>query len=100
MIKYVYFSDYRWDFKSAQVACKMMGFKSEYAEATIGSKFGFETDKYTMLSVACKGTEDTLEDCRYQPAGVCNGNGKAGVICHGTYLFYFALPTMSKFYFR
>ena len=66
----------------------MMGLKSEYAEATVGSSFGFETDKYTMLSVACEGTEDTLEDCRYQPAGVCIGNGKAGVICHGIHIYF------------
>ena len=80
------FSDNRWDFRDAQVACRMMGLTSEYAEATIGSSFGFETDKFTMLFVACEGTEDTLADCRHQPAGVCNGTGKAGIICHGTYL--------------
>ena len=78
-----YFSDDAWDRKDAQVACRMLGFIPEYAENTTKSRFGNVEDNFIMDDVACKGTEDSLEDCRYHGIDNCEGKEAAGVICHG-----------------
>ena len=61
----------------------MLGFNPEYAENTTKSRFGNVEDKFIMDNVACKGTEDSLEDCRYRGIDDCKGIEAAGVICHG-----------------
>ena len=78
-----YFSDDAWDQKDAQVVCRMLGFNPEYAENTTKSRFGNVEDNFIMDAVACKGTEDSLEDCRYRGIDDCDGKEAAGVICHG-----------------
>ena len=77
------FSDDIWDREDAQVACRMLGFNPEYAENTTKSRFGNVEDNFIMDNVACKGTEDSLEDCRYRGIDDCKGTEAAGVICHG-----------------
>ena len=80
----VTFSDDKWDYKDAQVVCRWLGLKSEYAEATIKSRYGkVSSTAFTMDDVECQGTEETLDDCSYNPVNNCKGNEAAGVICHG-----------------
>ena len=78
-----YFSDDAWDREDAQVVCRMLGLNTKYAENTTKSRFGNVEDKFIMDNVACKGTEDSLEDCRYRGIDDCKGTEAAGVICHG-----------------
>ena len=78
-----YFSDDAWDREDAQVVCRMLGLNTKYAENTTKSRFGNVEDNFIMDNVACKGTEDSLEDCRYRGIDDCKGTEAAGVICHG-----------------
>ena len=61
----------------------MLGFNPKYAENTTKSRFGSVEDNFIMDDVACKGTEYSLEDCRYRGIDNCDGKEAAGVICHG-----------------
>ena len=81
---YLLFSDDHWDDRDAQVVCKMLGFSKYGAIATHSSNYGSVVDNFIMDDVNCDGTEETLEDCGYNPTDNCGSSEGAGVICRST----------------
>ena len=59
----------------------MLGLNSDYATAVFYSTYGSVVDNFIMDDVSCVGTEDSLEDCIYNPTDNCGTTEGAGVIC-------------------
>ena len=75
------FSDDSWDNRDAKVVCRMLGFSSNGARAVSRSAYGYVVDNFIMDDVNCAGTEETLDDCRYNSRDNCSRREGAGVIC-------------------
>ena len=87
-----FFSDNGWDYKDAQVVCRMLGFNPDYAEATKESKYGNVDGSFIINDAQCDGTEESLHDCVYS-VNECDGAEAAGVICHGKLIMNFKHQT-------
>ena len=59
----------------------MLGFSQIGAMAVSSSTFGSVSTNFIMDDVQCDGTEETLEDCSYNPRHNCGSSEGAGVIC-------------------
>ena len=81
VVRNISFSDDGWDYKDAQVVCRMLGFSSNGATAKLDSTYGSVSTNFIMDDVNCIGTEETLEDCNYSPTHNCGRHEGAGVIC-------------------
>ena len=87
-----FFSDDGWDYKDAQIVCRMLGFNPDYAEATKESKYGNVDGPFIISDAQCDGTEESLHDCVYS-VKECDGAEAAGVICHGKLIMNFKHQT-------
>ena len=62
----------------------MLGFSSNGATAVLYSTYGSVSTNFIMDDVNCAGTEESLEDCSYNPRHNCGSSEGAGVICRTT----------------
>uniref|UniRef100_A0A8C3F0Q7 Scavenger receptor cysteine-rich domain-containing protein DMBT1 n=1 Tax=Chrysemys picta bellii TaxID=8478 RepID=A0A8C3F0Q7_CHRPI len=80
-----------WDMNDAQVVCRQLGC-GEPVAALRNSYFGEGSTDPWMTKVSCTGSEDMLWYCPYENwPNSCGFYGDAGVICSGTYSFFFEL---------
>ena len=64
----------------------MLGFSSNGATAVLYSTYGSVSTNFIIDDVNCDGTEETLQDCSYNPTHNCGSSEGAGVICLPTIL--------------
>uniref|UniRef100_A0A8C3F4L8 Scavenger receptor cysteine-rich domain-containing protein DMBT1 n=1 Tax=Chrysemys picta bellii TaxID=8478 RepID=A0A8C3F4L8_CHRPI len=84
-----------WDMNDAQVVCRQLGC-GEPVAALRNSYFGEGSTDPWMTKVSCTGSEDMLWYCPYENwPNSCGFYGDAGVICSGTYSFFFELCSFS-----
>ena len=71
-----------WDLNDADVACRMLGFKSA-SSFTKRASFGEGTGIVWLDNVQCQGTESSLLLCSHLGLAVhnCEHNEDAGVVC-------------------
>jgi len=74
--------DDEWDRDEAKVACQMLGFPGAIA-AVHGSRYGYTPSTIWMDNLYCYGTEDRLDECRFDGWGKndCERVEAAGVKC-------------------
>ena len=74
--------DDEWDGDEANIVCKTLGFPGAIS-ATHGSRYGYSLSTMWMDNTYCYGTEDRLQDCRFDGWGVhdCERTEAAGVRC-------------------
>ena len=74
--------DDEWDEYDARVACAQLGFPGAVS-ITNGGRFGYTPGNIWMDNIYCYGTENRLEDCRFEGWGVhdCDRTEAAGVKC-------------------
>ena len=74
--------DDEWDEYDARVACRQLGFPGSLG-ITNGGLFGYSPSQIWMDNIYCYGTEERLEDCRFEGWGVhdCDRTEAAGVRC-------------------
>ena len=74
--------DDEWDEYDARVACKQLGYPGSVG-ITNGGLFGYTPSQIWMDNIYCYGTEERLEDCRFEGWGVhdCDRTEAAGVRC-------------------
>ncbi|XP_025100419.1 deleted in malignant brain tumors 1 protein-like isoform X3 [Pomacea canaliculata] len=72
--------------EEAEVACRMMGFKSGGAAAVSPSRYGQGSGHILLNNVTCQGTETSLEQCWHDPlyTSYCDHSQDVGVVCNIT----------------
>ncbi|XP_025103061.1 scavenger receptor cysteine-rich domain-containing group B protein-like [Pomacea canaliculata] len=72
--------------EEAEVACRMLGFKSSKAAAVSSSRNGQGSGHILLNKVVCKGTETSLAQCQHDPlyTKYCNHSQDVGVVCNIT----------------
>ncbi|KAK3107195.1 hypothetical protein FSP39_009094 [Pinctada imbricata] len=75
--------DHEWDYRDAQIVCKMMGKAFSVAVPVSRARFGPGKGTILMDNVRCRGDETSLELCDFNGCGMnnCQHTEDAGVIC-------------------
>ena len=75
--------DADWDMQDASVVCRMLGLPAPTA-APRGAKYGSGEGSVLLSSIQCKGTEKSLESCKFRGWGgnlQCDHSRDTGVVC-------------------